>query len=294
MASEERVLSPQKEVSKERSVMSDKQQDDMESLRLEVKTLADKVATLKPVVISFESKSAEPASPGVMEADFERYQAETEKRFEELERQIAALSSPQSGSEVIPKNEAGPIQKPPVPALAPTAAPKNRLSIIRRSFSEKMLTASNETLGNYNALRNYLSSYRDVVSRISFPCESYRAHRKLYAKIVCCQKTLKLYLALNPKAYLHSTIPIEDVSKRKDYQEVPCLLRVQSALSLRRAEKLIAEMLKQAGVTQKKEGVGNLDYAHQVRSQGQIDAEVREKKMRNKTQIVPKRTELKD
>jgi hypothetical protein len=260
--------------------MEDKQAVELNSLQQEVKALGEKLATLKPVVISFQNKAEPTSEKQVSQSDFESYEAETKRRLDELELKLeaiyATLEAKEKAKPIVKEVVVAP-QVIPVPVATPKES-KKEIAIVRRSFCEKMLTASDETISNYNALRNFFASYPDVASRLSLPCESYRAHRKLYAKILCCQKTLKLYLALNPKSYLHSTIPVEDASKRKDYVDVPCLLRIQSSLSLRRGEKLIAEMLSQAGYAPKKEGPGHEDYAKQVRDQGRLEAAKRQKK----------------
>jgi polyhydroxyalkanoate synthesis regulator phasin len=288
--------------------MADQEEKEIDSLRQEVKALEAKISSIKPVVISLVPKNAPVSGTAlaapkeadqaqvselkgrvdelqhqldVIRADLEARKADKEE-VERLERRVAAL-------EQKPVSEA-PAQKP-IPAViaVPTQAPAikavpeaedDKLHISHVSFSEKILSASSDTIANYNLLRNYFVSYRSVTSRISLPCDSYRGHRKLYAKIVACQKSLKLYLALAIKDYKDSAVPLEDVSKMKTYQEVPCLLRVRSPLSIRRALKLIEEMLTKAGFVQKKEGPAAVDFTKEIRDQLQL--EKAQKKQKNK------------
>jgi hypothetical protein len=175
---------------------------------------------------------------------------------------------------VIAAPEAAPA---PVVEAEPEEEPEedNGLNIVRKSFAEKMLTATQDVFDDYNVLANEFRSYKKVAGRLSFPCDSYRGHRKLYAKIIVCQKSIKLFLALDPKKYADSPIPMEDASDKKTYQDVPALFRVKSDLSIKRAKQLIHDMLTADGFEQKKDGADHIDFAEQVREIGRDDQKQR-------------------
>jgi regulator of replication initiation timing len=241
-----------------------------------------------------EARKADKENLAKLEQRVAALEAKPEPVKEEKKAEVAPAPAPSTVTVVVasaPSPAPAPVAPAPAPVVevAPVVAEApvseeedeedgdNKLHIIRRSFSEKMLTASVDTIDNYNHLRNFLVSYKDISSRVSFPCDSYRGHRKLYAKIICCQKSLKLYLALSLKDYKDSAIPLEDASDKKAYEEVPCLLRIKSPLSVRRAEKLIADMLTKEGFAQKKDGPGSEDFAREIRDQGRLEATQRQK-----------------
>ncbi len=148
-------------------------------------------------------------------------------------------------------------------------AAKEKKVVIRRSFDEKFLTASDEIMNNYNILRNELISY-GVKSRLSHSCDTYRAKREEYAKITIVGKNLKLYLALDPKEFENSTIPVRDMSAKNCFKDVPTMIRIKSPLSIKRAKMLIADLMERRGM---KQGViGNTDFASQIKKVAREEA----------------------
>lgn len=148
-------------------------------------------------------------------------------------------------------------------------AAKEKKVVIRRSFDEKFLTASDEIMNNYNILRNELISY-GVKSRLSHSCDTYRAKREEYAKITIVGKNLKLYLALDPKEFENSTIPVRDMSAKNCFKDVPTMIRIKSPLSIKRAKMLIADLMDRRGM---KQGViGNTDFASQIKKVAREEA----------------------
>ncbi len=92
----------------------------------------------------------------------------------------------------------------------------------------------------YNEIKSELLSY-GVKSRISSTGDTFRLHTKTYAKIVIAGKSLKIYFALDPKAYKDSTFPIGDASSKVAHLDTPLVFKVKSDLSVRRAKVLIAD-----------------------------------------------------
>lgn len=123
------------------------------------------------------------------------------------------------------------------------------LEIVRRSFVEKLTKAPNEVKEKYDEIKSYLLSY-GVKSRISAACDSYRYKKDLFAKITIQGKTLKLFIAIDPKAFADTKIPVIDASNKKSYANVPTLLKVKSPLSVKRAKKIIDRLMEEKGLTQ--------------------------------------------
>jgi hypothetical protein len=122
--------------------------------------------------------------------------------------------------------------------------------IIRISFQDRMKLASLEQRQHYDELKNYLLSFR-VKSRVSSVGDIFRLHKEEYVKIAIAGKGLKLYLALDPKDYADSTIPVDDASDKKMYQNIPLVFKVKSSLSVKRAKVLIDDLMKKKGLAQK-------------------------------------------
>ena len=120
--------------------------------------------------------------------------------------------------------------------------------IIRRTFMEKFEALDDDMKQKYLEIRRELLSYEGVRSRISKHCDSYRVKKNIFVKINIQGKTLKVFLALDPKSFTDSTYPIIDVSGKKIYAEVPTLLKVKSRLSVKRAKALIAQLMDSRGI----------------------------------------------
>ncbi|MCQ2799621.1 MAG: hypothetical protein MJ228_02495 [Bacilli bacterium] len=139
----------------------------------------------------------------------------------------------------------------PAPAPAPVVeeVPEGNAfpTIKTKSFATKFKESDKELRAKYSELKNALLSHKKIRGRVSTTCDSYRLGRKLLAKIVFAGKHIKLYLALDPKAYDASKYHQVDVSEKKKFEEVPMQLRIQSDLSVRKALALINELCTKNG-----------------------------------------------
>lgn len=118
-------------------------------------------------------------------------------------------------------------------------------------FTERLRRSDPFVVFAYNEIKSELLSY-GFKSRISQKGDSFRLHRKLYVRITIAGKTLKLYMALNPKDYENTTIPFKDASDVKKYEEIPFVFKAKSDLSIRRAKRLIEDMAGNDDIEQKK------------------------------------------
>lgn len=187
-----------------------------------------------------------------------------------------------------PKEEPKPVKEQPKPAPAPAPVvveePKPeeeeaeeeggvKKPIIRIPFPERLVKADKDLKDNYNELKNEFLSY-GLKSRVSNSGDTFRMHRKAYAKITIAGKGLKIYYPLNPNDYAESPIPVIDVSDKAAYEETPLAFKVKSNLSVRRAKKLLEDSL--VGEEIDKLEPGKTDWVKEVR------AELREKKAQAK------------
>jgi|GEM_PF-1739867 len=173
--------------------------------------------------------------------------------------------------------KAAPVVQPVAVQPAPTPTPEPEIIsiiseideeeaakrvIIRVPFEERMQVAEQDLLDNYNELKNYILAY-GVKSRVSNSGDTFRLHTETYVKITIAGKGLKLYYALDPKAYADSTIPVTDVSHKSIYVEIPACFKVKSVLSVKRAKQLIDDVMAKKGLI--KGEVENVDYAKTFR-----------------------------
>lgn len=159
----------------------------------------------------------------------------------------------------------------PAPAPAPVeepaeveeeAAAKNP-SAPRIPFVNRIVKADKNIQEAYNELKNELLAY-GAHSRLSTGGDTFRLHRKTYAKVVVAGKGLKIYFALDPKDYADSPIPHGDASEKTMYEEIPFVFKVKSDLSRRRAKQLIAEAFAKEGIN--KGEVGNVNYVKEIKA----------------------------
>lgn len=120
------------------------------------------------------------------------------------------------------------------------------------TFKSKMLSASTENKAIYNALKNELLSYRGIKSRVVNGGDYFRRPGKQIVKIIFIGKTIRLALALNPQDYDYNLYHQKDRGNMKKYTDTPMFVKVQSLLGVRRAVKLISDLMAKEGVKRNK------------------------------------------
>lgn len=144
------------------------------------------------------------------------------------------------------KHERKPVEEKKPEPVAPSAEEKVFGNGRRRAKFETRLRNSEYDLRHkYYDLRDYIKWY-GVNNRISIPGDTFSLHRERYAFITINGKHIKIYLALDPAKYQGSTIPVEAVDSKK-YEDLPCMLKVRSDLSYRRAKQLIDDVMAAKG-----------------------------------------------
>ena len=185
------------------------------------------------------------------------------------------------------EEEPAPVEEAPAeePAPAEEAEAGNGFGdITRRSFAEKLELADDNLRNKYEELKAEAARY-GLKGRVSKSGDTYHLGRKNYLKIMIVGKTLRTYYALDPKEYAGSPIPVEDVSEKKAFADMPSMLRVKSDLSLRRAKTLIADMMKADGIEAGEEKEAAAAPAE--------EAPVEETKVLGKYEVYPEEGEFK-
>lgn len=102
-------------------------------------------------------------------------------------------------------------------------------------------------------------SYKKVNSNIAWGAERFNKGRETIARFKIKGKTLCLYLALDPNDYEKSIYHQVDMSTNKSVHGTPMMVKIKSNLAVRRAKKLIDDMLeKRNGI---KREIKPRDYA---------------------------------
>lgn len=121
---------------------------------------------------------------------------------------------------------------------------------IKRKFNARMMFAPYETKEYYNEIKNYLIMYR-AKGRNSSRCETFR-YKGLVAKVALAGKSIKVCLAIDPQSLQGSKYRIKDVSEKRQYVEVPTMIKVRSARGLKYFKELVDIMMASRGVKPKK------------------------------------------
>ena len=248
----------------------------------------------EPALVEEEPAEEEPAEeekpaeeePAPAEEEKEEEPAPVEEEAAPVEEEKEEEPAPVE-EEPAKEEEPAPVEEAPAeePAPAEEAEAGNGFGdITRRSFAEKLELADDNLRNKYEELKAEAARY-GLKGRVSKSGDTYHLGRKNYLKIMIVGKTLRTYYALDPKEYAGSPIPVEDVSEKKAFADMPSMLRVKSDLSLRRAKTLIADMMKADGIEAGEEKEAAAAPAE--------EAPVEETKVLGKYEVYPEEGEFK-
>lgn len=130
----------------------------------------------------------------------------------------------------------------------------------RWSFLARLHNAPPQIAGYYTALKNEFLSYRKLKSRISWSFDSINFGRTQIAKFVMKQKSLMVYLGLDPKEFADTKYFFKDMSHRKKYARVPMRIKVKSERGLKYTLELIAILAEKFALKRAKERIDK-DYS---------------------------------
>lgn len=112
---------------------------------------------------------------------------------------------------------------------------------IKMNFNSRMMFAPYQAKEYYNEIKNYLIMYR-AKGRFSARCESFRYHG-LVAKVALAGKSVKVCLAIDPSSLEGTKYHYKDVSNKKQYVEVPTMIKVRSDRGLKYFKELVDLMM---------------------------------------------------
>ena len=116
----------------------------------------------------------------------------------------------------------------------------------RAKFETRIKSSDADLRHKYYDLRDYIRWY-GISDRISRPGHTFSYKREKFIFIAVSGKHLKVYFNINPDNYATSPIPVERVESKR-FEDLPCVLKVRSDLSYRRAKQLIDDVMAAKGV----------------------------------------------
>ena len=116
----------------------------------------------------------------------------------------------------------------------------------KASFETRLKNSEFDIRHKYYDLRDYIKWY-GLRNRISIPGDTFSYKRQRYVFVTIVGKHIRVYINLNADDYADSTIPVEKAEAKK-YEDLPCMLRVKSDLSYRRAKKLVDDLMEKLGI----------------------------------------------
>lgn len=117
-----------------------------------------------------------------------------------------------------------------------------------RSFTAKLIQSDDRTKRYYLDIKNELSAFVGIKSRISWKWEMFRLGSKQLAKLCLRGKTLTLCLALDTREFAHTKYAVKDIGAVKSYVSTPCAYGIKTDKRLERAKELIAKLAETHGL----------------------------------------------
>ena len=112
----------------------------------------------------------------------------------------------------------------------------------RWSFLARLHRAPEEIASYYSNLKNAFLRYKKVRTRVSWSYDTISYKHTPVAKFVMRQKSLLLYLALDPSEFEESKYFFVDASEKKKYEQVPFRLKIRGSRGFKHALELVEEL----------------------------------------------------
>jgi hypothetical protein len=104
--------------------------------------------------------------------------------------------------------------------------------------------APEEIASYYSELKNAFLKYKKVRTRVSWSYDTLSYKNAPVAKFVMRQKSMLLYLALEPSEFEESKYFFVDASEKKKYAQVPLRLKIRGSRGFKHAVELVEELAK--------------------------------------------------
>ncbi len=134
----------------------------------------------------------------------------------------------------------------------------------RQTFIEKFANMSDDVKQIYNIVKNELMKYKGISNRMTNYYDCFYLGRKQIAKLSLTSKKIKVYLAADPSKYPERQFPHKDVSAKKAHVRTPYYTMIKSQLSVKRINKVIADVMDEANVIVN-DSYEPVDYATKIK-----------------------------
>lgn len=132
----------------------------------------------------------------------------------------------------------------------------------RWDYATKLKLTSDDIKAFYADIKNELLSY-GIKNRVSKTKENFNKGRDTVARIALNGKTMKVYLALDPKSLDEKYYHHKDMSDKKAVEDIPTMMPVRSKTAVNKVKELIA-MLAQKIEMPKKPKYKSKDFAEEL------------------------------
>jgi len=202
-----------------------------------------------------EEKPAEKEPVGLTEEEVRKIVCEEiEAHKEELHKEPAKVEEPAEEKEEEPvaeeaADEEAEDDEEEVEEVTTVDENGNTVVVKRKKrvpFERKLRNSEFDLRHKYYDLRDYIKWY-GVNNRISIPGDTFSYKRKKLFFITIVGKHIKLYASIDPEKYAESTIPASRASAKK-FVDVPCMLKIKSDLSYRRAKQIVDDVMAAEGM----------------------------------------------
>lgn len=112
-----------------------------------------------------------------------------------------------------------------------------------KPFIQRIHDTTSTNKKAYNIVKNEIMKYTNITNTLSKAFDTFKVGKETIIKITLTRKCLKIYFALDPKDYPTGKFAHVDVSDKAAHGKTPLMLRLRSALSVKRAMILIADLM---------------------------------------------------
>ena len=152
----------------------------------------------------------------------------------------------------------------------------------RWSFLARLHRAPEDIASYYSDLKNAFLKYKKVRTRVSWSYDTVSYKHAPVAKFVMRQKSLLLYLALEPSEFEESKYFFVDASEKKKYAQVPLRLKIRGSRGFKHAMELVEELAKRLEWKEKNDFT-EMDYTLPLKS---VDELIEEKLIKVNAQAI--------
>lgn len=198
------------------------------------------ICMAKPRKAKDNSAKASPAEASAEQVPtVEPPAAVTEEEVEELPTVAEVIPEPESIKEAAVEQVEE--SRPEKPHIQIPVAGKGEKVVYDKSFTARLILSDGDTKSYYSSLKNGLLK-SGFESRLCWRHESFRADKKLAAKLSMRSEGLCLFAALEPDGYINSGGTVQDFSGKKTYKTTPLVCAVKGGKELQISQGITADL----------------------------------------------------